>query len=71
MTTENLKALRELRIQEKAIKARIDEISGKATEEAVAILAKKGFSAAAKGGAKYIFSQISCYRYKSTYPCGP
>ena len=42
MTTENLKALRELRMQEKAIKARIDEISGKATEEAVAILAKKG-----------------------------
>ena len=37
-----LQELRELRNQEKAIKARIDEISGKATEEAVAILAKKG-----------------------------
>ena len=40
--TNNLKELRELRNQEKAIKARIDEISGKATEEAVAILAAKG-----------------------------
>ena len=37
-----LKELRELRNQEKAIKARIDEISGKATNEAVAILAAKG-----------------------------
>ena len=42
MQTENLKALRELRTQEKAIKARIDEISTEATNEAVAILAKKG-----------------------------
>ena len=42
MKANNLKELRELRNQEKAIKARIDEISGKATEEAVAILAKKG-----------------------------
>ena len=40
--TENLKALRELRIQEKAIKARIDEISDAATSEAVAILAAQG-----------------------------
>ena len=40
--TENLKALRELRTQEKAIKARIDEISPKAADEAVAILAEKG-----------------------------
>ena len=40
--TTNLKELRELRNQEKAIKARIDEISGKATEEAVTILAAKG-----------------------------
>ena len=43
MKANNLKELRELRNQEKAIKARIDEISGKATEEAVAILAEKGF----------------------------
>ena len=42
MKTDNLKELRELRNQEKAIKARIDEISGKATEEAVAILAAQG-----------------------------
>lgn len=42
MKTDNLKELRELRNQEKAIKARIDEISGKATEEAVTILAAKG-----------------------------
>ena len=42
MDTNNLKELRELRNQEKAIKARIDEISGKATEEAVAILAAQG-----------------------------
>ena len=42
MKTINLKLLRELRTQEKAIKARIDEISDQATEEAVAILAEKG-----------------------------
>ena len=42
MNTNYLKELRELRNQEKAIKARINEISGKATEEAVAILAEKG-----------------------------
>ena len=40
--TDALKELRELRNQEKAIKARIDEISTKATNEAVAILAAKG-----------------------------
>ena len=34
--------MRELRNQEKAIKARIDEISTEATNEAVAILAEKG-----------------------------
>ena len=34
--------LRTLRTQEKAIKARIDEISPKAADEAVAILAEKG-----------------------------
>ena len=37
-----LQELRTLRNQEKAVKARIDEISSKATEEAVAILAAKG-----------------------------
>ena len=42
MTTNYLKELRELRNQEKAIKARIDEISTEATNEAVAILAAKG-----------------------------
>ena len=42
MKTENLKELRELRIQEKAIKARIDEISGDAAQEAVDILAAEG-----------------------------
>ena len=42
MKTNNLKELRELRTQEKAIKARIDEISTEATNEAVAILAAKG-----------------------------
>ena len=42
MQTENLKLLRSLRSQEKALKARIDEISTKASDEAVAILAKKG-----------------------------
>ena len=41
MNTNNLKELRELRIQEKALKARIDSISDAATEEAVAILAAK------------------------------
>ena len=42
MQYTNLKLLRELRTQEKAIKARIDEISPEATNEAVAILAAKG-----------------------------
>ena len=42
MQANNLKELRELRTQEKAIKARIDEISTEATNEAVAILAEKG-----------------------------
>ena len=42
MQTENLEILRSLRTQEKAIKARIDEISTKAINEAVAILAEKG-----------------------------
>lgn len=42
MKTENLKLLRSLRTQEKAIKARIDEISTEATNEAVAILSSKG-----------------------------
>ena len=40
--TENLKLLRSLRTQEKAIKARIDEISSKAADEAIAILSSKG-----------------------------
>ena len=42
MQTENLKALRSLRTQEKALKAQIDSISDAATKEAVAILAEKG-----------------------------
>ena len=42
MQTENLQTLRSLRNQEKAIKAQIDKISGGATKEAVAILAKQG-----------------------------
>ena len=40
--TTNLATLRSLRTQEKAIKARIDEISPKAADEAVAILAAQG-----------------------------
>ncbi len=42
MQANNLLELRTLRNQEKAIKARIDEISTEATNEAVAILAAKG-----------------------------
>ena len=42
MQTENLKLLRSLRTQEKALKARIDEISPLAADEAVAILAEQG-----------------------------
>ena len=42
MQTTNLQTLRELRIQEKAIKAQIESISDAATAEAVAILAAKG-----------------------------
>ena len=39
---DNLKELRELRIQEKAIKARIDAVSNDAAQEALAILAAEG-----------------------------
>ena len=42
MQYPNLKLLRELRTQEKALKARIDEILSEAADEAVAILAAKG-----------------------------
>ena len=42
MQTTNLQSLRELRIQEKAIKAQIDQISDAATQEAVAFLAAQG-----------------------------
>jgi len=42
METTNLKLLRSLRAQEKAVKAQIDSISDAATKEAVAILAEKG-----------------------------
>ena len=42
LSTTNLKLLRSLRTQEKALKARIDEISPLAADEAVAILAEKG-----------------------------
>jgi hypothetical protein len=42
MKYSNLIALRELRIQEKAIKAHIDEIIDAATDEAVAVLAAQG-----------------------------
>ena len=42
LKTENLAALRELRIQEKTIKARIDAISDDAEQEAIAILAAEG-----------------------------
>ncbi len=42
MKADKLKELRELRNQEKAIKARIDEISTEATNEAVVILAAQG-----------------------------
>ncbi len=41
MQTENLKLLRSLRTQEKAIKARIDEVMPEAVKEALPILAAK------------------------------
>ncbi len=42
MQTENLETLRSLRIQEKAIKAQIDQVIDAATNEAVACLAEQG-----------------------------
>ena len=42
LSTTNLKLLRSLRTQEKALKARIDEISPLAADEAVAFLAEQG-----------------------------
>ena len=42
MQYPNLKLLRELRTQEKALKARIDDILSEAADEAVEILAAKG-----------------------------
>ena len=72
MKADNLKELRELREQEKAIKARIDEISDEATQEAVTILAAKGQE---KGefevdGQKYqlqrteVIDMMNSHRYK-------
>ena len=61
MQTTNLQSLRELRIQEKAIKAQIDQISDLATQEAVAFLAEQevdaGFAVQpiiARAGVKHI-----------------
>ena len=42
LSTTNLKLLRSLRAQEKALKARIDEISPLVADEAIAILAEQG-----------------------------
>ena len=42
MQTTNLKLLRELRTQEKSLKARIDQIMSAAADEAVSILASQG-----------------------------
>ena len=42
METKNLGMLRELRMQEKAIKAQIDQVIDAATDEAVAVLAAQG-----------------------------
>ena len=42
MQTPNLQSLRSLRIQEKAIKAQIDQVIDAATNEAVACLAEQG-----------------------------
>ena len=42
LSTTNLTLLRELRTQEKALKARIESVSDAATTEAVAILAAEG-----------------------------
>ena len=42
MQTTNLSLLRELRTQEKALKARIDEIMPAAADEAVTVLASQG-----------------------------
>ena len=42
MQTENLKLLRSLRTQEKALKARIDEVSGEAAKEALEIAPEGG-----------------------------
>ena len=42
MQTENLEKMRELRTQEKTIKASIDQIIDAATQEAVAILVEQG-----------------------------
>ena len=67
MKTNNLKELRELRNQEKAIKARIDEISTKATNEAVAILAKKVWKKASLRWKALVSSNSSAPRF-STLP---
>ena len=42
MQTKNLETLRSLRIQEKAIKAQIDQVIDAATNEAVSCLAEQG-----------------------------
>lgn len=59
--TENLKALRELRIQEKAIKAAIDQVLPLAKDEAIIITANQGGKFSIDGVGDFILDVVPVY----------
>ena len=61
METENLKALRELRTQEKAIKAQIDIVLPLAKEEAICITANQGGKFSVDGIGEFVLDVVPVY----------
>ena len=61
MQTENLKALRELRTQEKAIKAQIDIVLPLAKEEAICITANQGGKFSVDGIGEFVLDVVPVY----------
>ena len=61
MQTENLKALRELRTQEKAIKAQIDIVLPLAKEEAICITANQGGKFTVDGIGEFVLDVVPVY----------
>ena len=61
MNTENLKLLRELRIQEKALKAAIDQVLPLAKDEAIIITANQGGKFSIDGVGDFILDVVPVY----------